>query len=247
MRGVVALAAAISLPEMLADGSPFPQRNLIVFLTFSVILVTLVLQGLTLPPLIRALGLGGSAGQQAEEQEARRAMIEAALEHLLRARAKNRAEFAHVYDDIEKNYTARLRRSPVSGGGDSDPAHYARHRAEASWYGSSAARPCGYAMKAGSMTVCAKPATADLGEERRLGVRFTPGQAGLFRAHMINFGSSSGGAVAQLGAPDGIEEVVGSNPIGSTKVSHRYWIWRRVAPRPAFARVDFQLWSSLQP
>src|SRR6266478_2116833 len=46
MRGVVALAAAIALPETVADGSPFPQRNLIVFLTFSVILVTLVLQGL---------------------------------------------------------------------------------------------------------------------------------------------------------------------------------------------------------
>ena len=44
MRGVLALAAAIALPETLADGSPFPQRNLIVFLTFSVILVTLVLR-----------------------------------------------------------------------------------------------------------------------------------------------------------------------------------------------------------
>jgi CPA1 family monovalent cation:H+ antiporter len=47
MRGVIALAAALSLPERLADGSPFPQRSLIIFLTFSVILVTLVLQGLT--------------------------------------------------------------------------------------------------------------------------------------------------------------------------------------------------------
>ena len=101
MRGVVALAAAIALPEVLADGSPFSQRNLIVFLTFSVILVTLVLQGLTLPSLIRALGLGGSVGHQAEEKEARRAMIEAALDHLLRTRAKDRPEFADVYDDIE--------------------------------------------------------------------------------------------------------------------------------------------------
>src|SRR5882724_7299604 len=60
MRGVIALAAAISLPEALADGQPFPQRDMIIFLTFSVILVTLVLQGLTLPPLIRALGLAGA-------------------------------------------------------------------------------------------------------------------------------------------------------------------------------------------
>ncbi len=57
MRGVIALAAAMSLPQTLADGSPFPHRDLIVFLTFSVIVVTLVFQGLTLPPLIRILGL----------------------------------------------------------------------------------------------------------------------------------------------------------------------------------------------
>jgi len=130
MRGVVALAAAISLPEMLADGSPFPQRNLIVFLTFSVILVTLVLQGLTLPPLIRALGLGGSAGHLAEEKEARRAMIEAALDHLLRLRAKDRPEFAHVYDDIEQHYTERLATLTGESGdkGSGNPAHYARHQ-----------------------------------------------------------------------------------------------------------------------
>ncbi len=57
MRGVIALAAAIALPQTLADGSAFPQRNLIIFLAFSVILVTLVLQGLTLPWLVRVLGL----------------------------------------------------------------------------------------------------------------------------------------------------------------------------------------------
>lgn len=73
-----ALAAAISLPEYLNDGTPFPQRNLILFLTFSVILTTLVLQGLTLPPLIRKLGIGGM-GVDSEVRRARRAMLEAAL------------------------------------------------------------------------------------------------------------------------------------------------------------------------
>ncbi len=58
MRGVVSLAAAIALPATLANGVPFTQRNLIIFLTFSVILVTLVLQGLTLPPLVRAARIG---------------------------------------------------------------------------------------------------------------------------------------------------------------------------------------------
>jgi Na+/H+ antiporter len=130
MRGVVALAAAIALPEVLADGSPFPQRNLIIFLTFSVILVTLVGQGLTLPLLIRALGLVGSAGREAEEKEARRAMIEAALDHLLRARAKDRPEFAHVYDDIEQHYAERLTTLTGESGGDgsNSPALYARHQ-----------------------------------------------------------------------------------------------------------------------
>lgn len=56
MRGVLALAAALSLPDALDNGAPFPQRDLLVFLTFCVILVTLVAQGLSLPWLIRKLG-----------------------------------------------------------------------------------------------------------------------------------------------------------------------------------------------
>lgn len=55
MRGVVSLAAALSIPETLADGSPFPHRNLILFITFVVILLTLVIQGLTLPYFIKRI------------------------------------------------------------------------------------------------------------------------------------------------------------------------------------------------
>src|ERR1700733_8654940 len=65
MRGVLALAAAISVPETFWDGRPFEARNLIVFLAFCVIFVTLVLQGLTLPALIRGLGLSGARGGEA--------------------------------------------------------------------------------------------------------------------------------------------------------------------------------------
>jgi monovalent cation/hydrogen antiporter len=108
MRGVLALAAALSLPETLADGTVFPQRNLIIFLTFCVILVTLVLQGLTLPPLIRALGLVGAAGHKEEEEKARRAMIEAALAHLEKAQVKDGKEFAAIYNEIEERYKHRL-------------------------------------------------------------------------------------------------------------------------------------------
>ncbi|HKF25421.1 MAG TPA: Na+/H+ antiporter, partial [Candidatus Acidoferrum sp.] len=109
MRGVVALAAALALPERIANGQPFPYRDLIVFLTFSVILVTLVLQGLTLPPLIRALGLCGSGSVlQGEEDEARRVITSAALAYLEGLRGKDTAEFAVVYDDLSHRYARRL-------------------------------------------------------------------------------------------------------------------------------------------
>ncbi|MDZ4710244.1 MAG: Na+/H+ antiporter [Saprospiraceae bacterium] len=57
MRGVVSLAAALSIPLVINEGQPFPYRNLILFITFIVILVTLVLQGLTLPWVIRKVKL----------------------------------------------------------------------------------------------------------------------------------------------------------------------------------------------
>ena len=61
MRGAVSLAAALAVPLSTDAGDPFPGRDLIVFLTFSVILATLVLQGLTLGPLIAALRLRGES------------------------------------------------------------------------------------------------------------------------------------------------------------------------------------------
>jgi CPA1 family monovalent cation:H+ antiporter len=76
MRGAVSLAAALALPL------DFPQRDLIVFLTFSVILFTLVLQGLTLPALIDRLGVEEDDPEEREELAARRAAVEAALERV---------------------------------------------------------------------------------------------------------------------------------------------------------------------
>jgi Na+/H+ antiporter len=108
MRGVISLAAAVSLPQVLANGEPFTQRNMIIFLTFSAILVTLVLQGLTLPPLIRALGLAGSSSTGSEEKEARRAMAEAALRHLEIASQKGDSKINEVYDDLAQHYRHRL-------------------------------------------------------------------------------------------------------------------------------------------
>ncbi|MFJ3225577.1 Na+/H+ antiporter [Streptomyces sp. NPDC086783] len=65
MRGVVSLAIAFSIPLTMHDGGGFPGRNLILFLTFTTVIGTLVVQGLTLPPLIRLLKLPGR-DQQAE-------------------------------------------------------------------------------------------------------------------------------------------------------------------------------------
>jgi CPA1 family monovalent cation:H+ antiporter len=108
MRGVISLAAAFALPQTLANGSPFAQRNTIIFLAFSVILVTLVLQGLTLPVFIRLLGLAGAAAPHTEEREARRVILEAALAHLDQARKGNAPGTAEAYDDLSQHYRHRL-------------------------------------------------------------------------------------------------------------------------------------------
>ena len=106
MRGVISLAAAIALPQMLSNGEAFTQRNMIIFLTFSVILVTLVLQGLTLPPIIRGLGLAGTATDYPEETEAKKLMLEAALAHLEEARGEEEND---VYEELARHYQRRLR------------------------------------------------------------------------------------------------------------------------------------------
>jgi len=82
MRGVVSLAAAMALPLTTKDGSPFPGRDLILFLTFTVILVTLVIQGLSLPFIIRGLGIKDDGGAEREEREARLKANNAALARL---------------------------------------------------------------------------------------------------------------------------------------------------------------------
>ena len=132
MRGVVSLAAALALPTVTDNGNPFPQRDLIVFLTFAVILVTLVLQGITLTPLVRALGLVGVAGPDCEEQEARRIVTEAAVAHLESTRERSvdsDADFGEipdeVFEDLMHHYRERL--ASLQSDGD-DEAHAVGHR-----------------------------------------------------------------------------------------------------------------------
>jgi NhaP-type Na+/H+ or K+/H+ antiporter len=108
MRGVIALAAAISLPQTVGNGQPFPQRNVIIFLTFCIIFVTLVVQGLSLPSLIRFLGLASEQADSTEEGTARKKMLRAALHELDRLRAEQRGERDKVYDDLGQYYKMRL-------------------------------------------------------------------------------------------------------------------------------------------
>ncbi|GAA2456662.1 Na+/H+ antiporter [Streptomyces mauvecolor] len=88
MRGVVSLAIAFSIPLTMEDGRPFPARNLVLFLTFTTVIGTLVVQGLTLPPLIRLLKLPGRDAQaetlaEAQAQSEASRAAEARLDELL--------------------------------------------------------------------------------------------------------------------------------------------------------------------
>jgi CPA1 family monovalent cation:H+ antiporter len=82
MRGAVSLAAALSIPLVTDAGAPFPHRDLIIFLTFAVILGTLVVQGLTLPGLIRMLRIEPDTSEEEEDAQARIRAAEAALARL---------------------------------------------------------------------------------------------------------------------------------------------------------------------
>jgi monovalent cation/hydrogen antiporter len=82
LRGAVTLAAALAIPLTTDAGDPFPNRTLIIYLAFAVIVVTLVFQGLTLPVVIRALGVEADDLAEREENKARIHAADAALARL---------------------------------------------------------------------------------------------------------------------------------------------------------------------
>ena len=116
MRGVLALAAAISLPTVLENGAPFPERNFIIFLTFCVIFATLVLQGLTLPAVIRKLGLAVGGEQNLEEQQARLLILNTVLDYLKDLSRQSKTDHKEIYEDMIRHYQARA--TLVEGGGE---------------------------------------------------------------------------------------------------------------------------------
>jgi CPA1 family monovalent cation:H+ antiporter len=137
MRGIVSLAAALALPLTAQLGAPFPARDAIVFITFVVIFVTLVGQGLTLIPLVKRLGLSRAGDDDEREVDVRVAALEAGLREIdgMRATAHGDEE-RDVLERLRDEYVHRidhLRTHHVPGDEDETPAsrfdHQAQHEA----------------------------------------------------------------------------------------------------------------------
>jgi CPA1 family monovalent cation:H+ antiporter len=123
MRGAVSLAAALSIPELVQGGGEFPFRDLIIFLTFATIVFTVCVEGLTLPALLRALGLGADELELREEDKARLLAAEGALRRIeeLREEAWVREDTADRLSGLfrfrQRRFRARLGKAPVEDDG----------------------------------------------------------------------------------------------------------------------------------
>lgn len=106
MRGVVSMAAALAIPFTLANGLPFPHRNLIIYLTFCVILSTLVLLGLTLPWVIRRLKISPYSSM-AEEYEVRTKVVTNTIVHIEENLSQIQSELLH---NIKSKYEVKFNR-----------------------------------------------------------------------------------------------------------------------------------------
>jgi monovalent cation/hydrogen antiporter len=117
IRGGDSLVIALALPYAGSHGGPLPGRNAVIFITFVVILITLVLQGLTLAPAIRLLGIVGGKEEIAEEQRARASSIRAGAETLERLAADESGEAATTAElrTTAEHKLARLKSSPNAG------------------------------------------------------------------------------------------------------------------------------------
>jgi CPA1 family monovalent cation:H+ antiporter len=119
MRGIVTLAGALALPHVTAGGAPFPYRSEIILLSFGVILATLVIQGLSLTPLIRALNLKAVHSHEKEEQLARERAAVAALARLEELGKESWPVIDHL-NQMNVHYGRRAQRYAASGNGEAD-------------------------------------------------------------------------------------------------------------------------------
>jgi CPA1 family monovalent cation:H+ antiporter len=114
MRGAVSLAAALAIPLETDAGAPFPARDLIVFLAFCVILATLVIQGLSMPALVRKLAVEDDGGEQYEENKARKHAAAAAIARIEEVadedwvRSDTAQRMRDLYDYRRRRFAARF-------------------------------------------------------------------------------------------------------------------------------------------
>ncbi|HEX5894191.1 MAG TPA: Na+/H+ antiporter [Solirubrobacterales bacterium] len=121
MRGAVSLAAALALPFELDSGAPLDDRDLIIYLTVAVILVTLVGQGLTLPLLVNWLRLGVQEPWSPDEAVARLAAAQAALDRIEELESSGDPIPETALERLRELYQARFARCVASLSGDGAP------------------------------------------------------------------------------------------------------------------------------
>ena len=114
MRGVASVALALAIPLKTDDGEPFPGRDEIVFIAFAVIMATLVFQGLTLPWLVRKLGVRADSGRRARTLE-RELAIRAAKA------ARRRLKEIQEVEELPEDLVERLLRRRTTWGRGSAP------------------------------------------------------------------------------------------------------------------------------
>ena len=119
-RGVVPLAAALSIPLTTTDGTPLPQRDLILVLATTVIVISLVVQGLTLEPLVRVAGIARADSARHEETVARLRLAEAALARLDEL-ADDDCAADDAIDRARASLQARIGRTRARIDGDQPP------------------------------------------------------------------------------------------------------------------------------
>ena len=131
MRGIVSLASALAIPFLLADGSAFPHRNLILFITFVVILCTLVLQGLSLPLLVRRLKLEVQENEEEQQLNIRLRLATVALDHITGAYTEEASSidaFSRLKERYERMVQITSQRLDKEQGEDMSPAFLPRYR-----------------------------------------------------------------------------------------------------------------------
>lgn len=127
LRGVVSLALALAIPFETASGAPFPARGWLVMVAFIVIFITLIVQGLTLAPLIRWLGVGDPGRARRQERAARRLAVRAAadrLDELVREAELDAAERARIRACLA--HDLGLARTPIPAAGPEHEPNYLR-------------------------------------------------------------------------------------------------------------------------